>query len=150
MDIKSREQRSRNMAKIKGSNTQPEVYIRSLLYCRGLRYRVNYLAVQGKPDMYFSRYKVAIFIHGCFWHRHKNCTYAYTPKSNVEFWTNKFEGNIKHDDQVISNLKNEGIRVLVIWECTIKKMHRDPEFEKQVCESIQKFILEKEDDFLEI
>ncbi len=150
MDIKSREERSRNMARIKGTNTKPEVYIRSLLHRRGMRYRVNYSPVEGKPDLYFSRYKVAMFVHGCYWHRHKGCPYAYTPKSNVEFWNKKLEGNRKHDEQVVSDLKDKGIRVLIVWECTIKKMRRDKELENQVCNSIQQFITQGKDYFLEI
>lgn len=150
MDIKSHEERSRNMARIKGTNTKPEIYIRYLLHKRGMRYRVNYSPIEGKPDLYFPQPQVAVFVHGCYWHRHKNCPYAYTPKSNVEFWTAKLEGNRKHDEQVISDLRGKGFRVLIVWECTIKRMQRDAELEKRVCNAIQHFIVQAKDIFLEI
>jgi len=119
MDIKSPEERSRNMAKIKNANTKPELYIRSLLHKHGLRFRVNYKDLPGKPDIWFPGEKVAIFIHGCYWHRHEGCKYAYTPKTNVEFWTTKLERNREHDKEVIEQLNELGIRVLTVWECTI-------------------------------
>lgn len=132
MDIKSREARSRNMAKIRSRNTGPEMYIRSLLFREGLRYRVNYAAVEGKPDLYFPKYRVAVFIHGCFWHRHEGCKYAYTPKSNMEFWNRKFKVNTERDKTVARVLSEEGIRVIVIWECEIKAMRKDPGLEAEI------------------
>ena len=126
MDIKSPEERSRNMAKIKNANTKPEIYIRSLLHKHGLRFRVNYKDLPGKPDLWFPSKKVAVFIHGCYWHRHEGCKYAYTPKTNVAFWTTKLEGNRKHDMAVVEQLNELGIRVLTIWECSVKKaMHEN-------------------------
>jgi DNA mismatch endonuclease (patch repair protein) len=119
MDIKSPEERSRNMAKIKNANTKPEMHIRSLLHRQGFRFRVNYKKLPGKPDIYFPGKKVAVFIHGCYWHRHEGCKYAYTPKTNVEFWTTKLERNREHDREVTDQLNGLGIRVLTIWECAI-------------------------------
>lgn len=140
MDIKSPEARSRNMALIKSKNTKPEMYIRSLFFRNGLRFRVNYNAVKGRPDLFFTKQRVAVFVHGCYWHRHKNCQYAYTPKSNVAFWMNKLEGNRRHDEQVVESLNSENIRVLVIWECTVKRVRKLPDLEKQLCESAESFI----------
>ena len=89
-DIKSVEQRSRNMSRIKGKDTSIEKKVREYLFKRGFRYRKNYKALPGKPDLYLKKYKTTVFINGCFWHHHKNCKFAYIPKSNVDFWTNKF------------------------------------------------------------
>lgn len=126
MDIKSAEDRSKNMSRIRCKKTKPEMFVRSLLFRKGFRYRVNYSMVVGSPDIYFSKKKIAIFINGCFWHRHQNCKYAYTPKSNIEFWNAKFIANQKRDELVRSQLLTHGIRVLVVWECTVKRMMSDP------------------------
>lgn len=150
MDIKSREARSRNMAKIRGNNTTPEIYIRSLLYKQGFRFRVNYNDIEGKPDIYFPKYKIAIFIHGCYWHRHKDCKFTYTPKTNIEFWMNKLEGNRRHDENVYSTLKAKNIRILIIWECTIRKMRKDSNVEQLIMDIAQAFITEGYDSYKEI
>ena len=150
MDIKSPEERSRNMSKIKNTKTKPEMYIRSLFFRNGMRFRANYADVLGKPDLYFSKYNVAVFVHGCYWHRHKGCAYAYTPKSNVEFWTNKLEGNFRHDEKVRNNLFEKGVRVLIIWECTIKKMFKDTDMVNKVFKKAQDFILNEDSSFLEL
>ncbi len=121
MDIKSPEERSRNMSSIRSKDTKPEVYLRKLLFAKGYRYRKNVDYVPGHPDIYLGKYKTAIFVHGCFWHRHQGCKYAYTPKSNVEFWHKKFENNVKRDAAVRTMLLEGGYRCLVVWECTIKK-----------------------------
>ncbi len=150
VDIKSQEARSYNMSRIKGRNTGPEMYIRSLLHRRGFRYYVNYALIEGKPDLFFSRYKAAVFVHGCYWHRHKNCRYAYTPKTNTAFWVNKLEGNRCHDEEVVSSLMGQGIRVLIIWECTVKKMQKDRDLENRIFDIIQVFIKDASSQFLEI
>lgn len=139
MDIKSKEERSRNMAKIRSKNTQPEIFIRSLLHSKGYRFRVNNKGVFGNPDIYFSKKQVAIFIHGCYWHRHVGCKYSYTPKSNLEFWQAKFNANVLRDETVKLHLLDNGIRILVIWECTIKKMERHKEFADSIFQEIKNF-----------
>lgn len=145
MDIKSPEERSKNMSKIKNSRTKPEMYVRSLLYRFGLRFRANYSALPGKPDLFFTKQKVAVFIHGCYWHRHPGCKYAYTPKSNLDFWLHKLEGNIKHDNEVIQRLNDMGIRVLTIWECTVKAMTKNKEIQENVLNDILNFLNKKDD-----
>lgn len=90
-DIKSAEDRSRNMAAIKSKNTSPELFLRHLLHTHGYRYRLYASHIPGHPDIWMKKYNVAMFIHGCFWHRHEGCKYAYMPKSRLEFWTTKFE-----------------------------------------------------------
>lgn len=140
MDIKSKAKRSENMSRIRSRNTKPELFLRSLLHRNGFRYRVHYPLLSGKPDLYFTRKKVAIFVHGCFWHRHKSCKYAYTPKSNVQFWTEKFNKNLLRDSVVREQLKTENIRVLVVWECTVRKMMKDEILEQNVLVEIKNFL----------
>jgi len=122
MDIKSKEERSRNMAAIRSKDTKPEIFFRKLLFSSGFRYRKNVSDIPGHPDLYFAKYRTAIFVHGCFWHRHSGCKYAYMPKSRTEFWNEKFEKNIKRDKEVLRQLTEKEIKCLVIWECTIRKM----------------------------
>lgn len=140
MDIKSREDRSRNMAAIRYKDTKPEVYFRKKLFEKGYRYRKNVNYVFGHPDLYLAKYKTAVFVHGCYWHRHPGCKYAYSPKTRVDFWTNKFRRNVERDQLVLEELEKQGIRVLIVWECTIRKMMRNPEVEadilNQVCAAL--------------
>lgn len=150
MDIKSKEQRSKNMAKIRSKNTKPELMIRSLLHKRGLRFRVNYKGIIGKPDLYFTKKKVAVFVHGCFWHRHKGCKIAYTPKSYLDFWQQKFDTNIQRDSVVRTALLSDGIRILVIWECTVKRMARSTDESERIIEAAVSFITEDELSYLEL
>ena len=123
-DIKTTTERSRNMAAIRGRDTKPEVFIRKQLFQRGYRYRIAPGTIPGHPDLYMPKYNLAIFIHGCFWHRHEGCKYAYTPKSRQEFWLKKFADNIRRDKEVQRLLKEKGIRLLVVWECAIRKANR--------------------------
>ena len=122
MDIKSPEERSRNMAAIRSKDTRPEIYFRKLLFAQGYRYSLNSKKIPGHPDIYLRKYNTAIFIHGCFWHRHSGCKYAYMPKSRVEFWQKKFEANVKRDYIVRMELQNKEIKCLIVGECTVKKM----------------------------
>ena len=139
-DIKSKEDRSRNMAAIRSRDTGPEVYFRKMLFSKGIRYRKNVSYVSGHPDLFMRKYGTAIFINGCFWHRHKGCRYAYVPKSRTEFWELKFQKNISRDEAVRSELADAGIRQLIIWECTIKKMKKDREFRKNILDATIKFL----------
>lgn len=139
MDIITAEQRSRNMAAIRSRNTRPELYMRKLLFSMGYRYSINSKKVLGHPDIYLRKYNTAIFIHGCFWHRHEGCKYSYMPKSRVEFWQKKFEMNIRRDRFVKSELKDANTKCLVIWECSVKKMRKDPEFCSEILNIITDF-----------
>lgn len=125
MDKLSKEKRSWNMSRIRSKNTQPELFIRHALWHKGLRYRKNPKDVFGKPDIYISKYRVAIFVHGCYWHRHEGCKNATTPKSNTEFWQKKFQTNIDRDMTVRETLTSQNIRVIVVWECTAEKADKD-------------------------
>ncbi len=128
------------MSKIRAKNTKPELFIRSELHKRGYRFRVNSKLVEGLPDIYFTKRRIAIFIHGCYWHRHPNCKFAYTPKSNVDFWMRKFSSNILRDTEVMTLLNQQGIRVITIWECTIKRMLIDNSVNAEVLAGIENFI----------
>ena len=117
--------RSQNMARVKSKNTKPEVLLRKLLWHKGFRYRLNYKELPGSPDLYIPKYKVAIFVNGCFWHMHENCRYSSIPKSNYEFWKNKLEGNVERDKKNYAQLESMGIKVIVVWGCEIKRMMKD-------------------------
>lgn len=118
VDIVDSATRSRMMASIRASNTKPELVVRSYLHRSGLRFRLQ-VALPGKPDLVLPKYRVALFVHGCFWHRHKGCRYTTTPSSNVAFWQEKFENNQRRDSQVRRELRQLGWRVLVIWSCEL-------------------------------
>ena len=139
-DIKSPEQRSLNMSKIRSKDTKPEEYIRKLLFNHGYRYRKNVKNVPGHPDAWLARYNTAVFVNGCFWHRHEGCKYAYTPKSRIEFWDDKFQKNTARDKVVEDQLKEQGIRSLVIWECTIRKMMQKSNIESDTLNLVEDFL----------
>lgn len=149
MDKITPETRSRNMSKIKGKNTKPEKYIRGLLYHAGFRYRINYKLLPGTPDIFLRKYRTVIFINGCFWHRHMDCRYATTPKSNTEFWENKFRRNVERDKRVYEKLKEEGYKVLVVWEYTINQMVKISAFEEEIMKAVMKDIRNESLEFTE-
>ena len=120
-DIKSSEERSLNMAAIKSKNTKPEIAFRKMLFNSGYRYRICPRSIPGHPDIWMKKYNTAVFVHGCFWHRHASCKYAYTPKSNIEFWNKKFARNVARDMIVRKELDQKGIRCLIVWECSIRE-----------------------------
>ena len=139
-DTLSVEDRSRNMASIRSSNTKPEMYFRSLLCSAGYRYHLQNRQIPGSPDIFILKYHVAVFVHGCFWHRHDRCKYAYMPKSNVEFWEHKFSQNVARDRAVAEQLRGSGVRQLVIWECAYRKMLKDAPFAARVTALINGFV----------
>ncbi len=149
MDIKSPEERSKNMAAIRSKNTKPEIYFRKLLFAQGYRYSLNSGKISGHPDIYLRKYNTAIFIHGCFWHRHSGCRYAYMPKSRVEFWHKKFEANIKRDLFVRMELQDKDIKCLIVWECTVKRMKKNQADCEKYLKLAEKF-LKNDQLFLEI
>lgn len=124
MDVVDRATRSRMMSGIRGKNTKPELVVRSYLHRSGLRFRLH-ASLPGKPDLVLPKYRAAVFVHGCFWHRHQDCRFATTPTSNAKFWKKKFADNVRRDAQVQQQLARLGWRVLVIWSCELneRKLH---------------------------
>jgi len=131
----SKEKRSRNMSRIKSGDTKPELAVRKALHAHGLRFRLHRKDLPGTPDIVLPKHSTVIFVHGCFWHRHKGCRFAYTPKSRMEFWQAKFDSNIERDRRVAQKLSDAGWRVLIIWECET----RDP---NKISNIIQKYFIE--------
>jgi len=120
-DTITKEHRSWNMSRIRSRDTKPEKKVRSLLHSMGYRFRLHDRSLPGKPDIVLPRFKTVIFVHGCFWHRHARCQYAYTPMSRVEFWKHKFQKNIERDRNKELALHGLGWHVLVIWECELRE-----------------------------
>lgn len=118
-DIVNRATRSRMMSGIRGKDTKPELVVRRFLHARGLRFRLHDRRLPGRPDLVFPQYKVALFVHGCFWHQHAGCRYAYMPATNQQFWQSKLRGNVVRDRLHEDKLTIEGWRVLTVWECQV-------------------------------
>lgn len=137
MDVVNSIKRSQMMAGIKGKNTKPELFVRSYLHAAGFRFRLHSNDLPGRPDLTLKKYRLVVFVNGCFWHRHEGCLYKTYPSSRKDFWERKFEGNIERDKKYVEELLQAGWRVLVIWECGIK--HSFGELER-----IQKFIMSKD------
>ena len=128
------------MSAIKSKNTKPEIFLRKLLFANGYRYRLHSRTVPGHPDLWLKKYNTAIFVNGCFWHRHQGCKYAYTPKTRIDFWNRKFDQNIKRDQTVKKELLNGGVRCLIIWECTIEKSRKKNGSPQSLIDEIEIFL----------
>jgi DNA mismatch endonuclease (patch repair protein) len=120
MDVHDKETRSYNMSCIKGKGTKPEEIVRKYLFSQGFRYRKNDKRLPGTPDIVLPKYRTVIFVNGCFWHGHKGCKYFVWPKNNAEFWKKKIESNISRDRKKAETLKDQGWKVIVVWECDLK------------------------------
>ena len=120
-DVHTPEQRHKNMAAIHSSSTKPELKLRRALWSLGFRYRINEKDLPGKPDIVLPKYRTVVFIHGCFWHGHKDCKYYTVPKTNTEFWTAKVTRNQQRDQEVWRQLEAKGWYVIIVWECELKK-----------------------------
>mgnify|MGYP001079076721 CR=1 FL=1 len=118
-DVFTADKRSEVMSRIKARDTKPERAVRSLLHCMGYRFRLHRTDLPGKPDIVLPRYQTAIFVHGCFWHRHEGCRFAYTPKTRTDFWLKKLESNVARDRQVQADLAALGWRVVTVWGCEL-------------------------------
>ncbi|QQQ42830.1 DNA mismatch endonuclease Vsr [Stenotrophomonas maltophilia] len=119
-DTVSQEVRSRMMSRIRNKNSKPELLVRKYLHRHGFRYRIHDLRIAGRPDVVLPKYRCVIFVHGCFWHRHRSCKYAATPATRPEFWIEKLEKNRMRDERVQSSLLQAGWRVAIVWECSLK------------------------------
>jgi DNA mismatch endonuclease (patch repair protein) len=109
------------MATIKGANTRPEIALRKALHALGLRFRLHDRKLPGRPDIVLPRWNAAIFVHGCFWHRHEGCRYATQPATRPDFWNEKFAANVARDQRNLESLTAAGWRTQVVWECDLKR-----------------------------
>lgn len=122
VDVHTPEQRSRNMAAIRGKDTAPEIGVRKLLHSLGYRFRLHRSDLPGKPDIVLKKYRTVIFVHGCFWHCH-DCRFgSVTPATRAEFWSAKRQSNVDRDRRNRKALKALGWRALVVWECEMKSL----------------------------
>lgn len=137
MDTVNKATRSKIMKSVPQRGSTPEIRLRKALHRRGFRYRVNDKRLPGSPDIVFPKYHAVIFVHGCFWHRH-GCKYTTTPSTRKEFWKAKFRANVERDKRNEEKLIELGWRVLVIWECEIKKL-----FDNGLIERVERFLLGK-------
>ena len=120
-DVYAPEQRSYNLSRIRSKNTKPEELVRTYLFSQGFRYSKNDARLLGKPDIVLPKYKTVILVNSCFWHGHKDCKYFVWPKNNAEFWEKIIAGNIMHDEKNMCFFEEHGWKVLVVWECELKK-----------------------------
>lgn len=118
-DIVDPETRSAMMSGIRGKNTKPEILVRRFLHRLGFRFQLHRRDLPGRPDIVLPKYRTVVEVRGCFWHRHEGCPYAYTPKSNREFWETKLNGNQERDRRNLRELKKLGWRVIEVWECEL-------------------------------
>ncbi|MBK9325892.1 MAG: DNA mismatch endonuclease Vsr [Hydrogenophilales bacterium] len=122
MDNISPEARGRQMARVRAKDTRPEMAVRRLVFGMGYRYRLHDARLPGTPDLVFAGRGKVLFVHGCFWHRHENCELARLPKSRLDFWLPKLEGNQTRDRVNQRLLRKSGWRILVVWECELRDM----------------------------
>jgi DNA mismatch endonuclease (patch repair protein) len=108
------------MSRIRAKDTAPELMLRKMLHRAGFRYRTHSSALPGRPDLVLCKHHAVIFVHGCFWHRHSGCRFAATPSSNAEFWRRKFSRTVERDEHILGQLRNDGWRVAVVWECALQ------------------------------
>ncbi len=124
-DVHSKEVRSYNMSRIKGKDTKPEMLVRKFLHANGFRYKLHDKTLPGKPDIVLPKYKTVIFIHGCFWHGHKNCKYNKIPIRNYKYWFPKISGNAQRDKKNLKVLRKMNWKVLLVWECNLYSKKRE-------------------------
>lgn len=137
MDIKSKEERSRNMSAIRSGDTKPEMLVRRYLHARGFRYGLHNRKLPGSPDIVLRKYKTVIFINGCFWHGHEGCKYYRLPKSNIEFWQEKITRNKERDAFNVSVLEAKGWKVLTVWECELRTIAQREDTLTQLVQDIK-------------
>ena len=122
MDSLTPEHRSWNMSRIRSGNTKPERLVRSLMHRMGYRFRLHRKDLPGRPDIVLPGRRTVIMVHGCYWHRHPGCRFAYTPKSNLAFWQAKFSENVNRDQRQHNQLRELGWTVITVWECETKEL----------------------------
>lgn len=135
-DTKTPAERSENMSRIRSTNTKPEEIVRKYLFSHGFRYRKNDKRYPGKPDIVLPKYRTIIFVNGCFWHMH-GCSRSRLPRSNQEYWKPKIERNIQRDAENQQKLEADGWKVIVVWECELKKRMAEERLSR-LCSEIRK------------
>lgn len=136
-DIVSTDKRSQMMSGIRGKDTQPEIRVRKALFAAGYRFRLHRSDLPGRPDVVLPARRIAVFVHGCFWHGHKGCRLAKIPATRSGFWREKFEGNRKRDAAAQAALVSSGWRVLVVWECLIRSIKSQDELKAVLADWIE-------------
>ena len=136
MDVFSPEKRSQVMSRIRSKDTKPEKIIRSILHKLGFRFLINRKDLPGKPDIVLPKYRIVIFVHGCFWHQHEGCPRSKKPTSNAQYWNPKLKNNVLRDEKNILELEESGWRVFILWECQIKNLVKNPDLLAKMLETI--------------
>lgn len=137
MDTLSPQQRHNCMSNIHSTSTKPEIRLRKELWRKGFRYRKNDNRLPGTPDIVLPKYRTVVFVHGCFWHRHKGCKKYIVPKSNTDFWVKKVERNQDRDQEVWRQLEAKGWYVIIVWECELEKKRFDSTISRVETEIIE-------------
>lgn len=132
--------RSEIMSRIRSKDTKPEIYLRKLLWARGHRYRKTWRKLPGTPDIWLGKSRTAIFVHGCFWHMHEGCPQARKPKTSTEFWNEKFRRNKERDARNKADLAKLEIKCVILWDCQITRMQKDPAYKERILELIEDII----------
>jgi len=143
MDNHSKEARSKNMSRIRSTNSKPEEIVRKYLFSQGFRYRKNVRTLPGCPDIVLPKYKTVIFVNGCFWDKH-NCPRFVWPSSNEEYWRPKILKNVERDQVSTALLRDAGWNVIVVWECELKKKVREERLDR-LCVQIREGIFDDTD-----
>lgn len=123
-DVFTPTKRSEVMSRIRGSDTKPELAVRSMLHGMGYRFRLHRRDLPGRPDVVLTRYRTVVFVHGCFWHRHAGCSYATTPSTRTAFWQAKFDANVERDRRQVRALRQDGWSVVTVWACELRHPER--------------------------
>ena len=135
-DVHNTETRSYNMSQIKGKDTKPEEIVRKYLFSKGFRYRKNVSNLPGKPDIVLPKYKICIFVNGCFWHKHEGCKYFVWPQNNSSFWKTKLLSNAERDRKNYEKLTSIGWKVIIIWECELRNGQKEQRLKQAVIEIV--------------
>lgn len=136
-DVHNKQTRSYNMSQIKGKNTKPEILVRKFLFANGFRYRLHDNKLPGKPDIVFPKHKIAILIHGCYFHRHKDCNFASTSKTRKDFWSNKMESNVIRDSRNEELLRAMNWKIIKLWECEIEPRRKKSQIRESTLENLR-------------
>ena len=139
-DFLNKVERSERMSLIRAKDTRPELVLRRALHAKGFRYRLHASDLPGKPDIVLPKFGSVIFVHGCFWHGHRNCRIANSPKTNSEFWQKKFTTNARRDRRSQRRLKLMGWKVIVVWECEVRSKDKLDRTVKRVARRLRGFL----------